>query len=143
MVSDFLTSVQLSTLVRHFSCMEINITIFSLMFLWGAKCVCLLMMVSRWCLKVRAATMVLGNCVCVPSLDSLWLWTKFRESLHNFGSFSMLNAPTGVFTFKIMNLLRNYAKWAWKYWVPSEIEVLICKVNHHWLVWFAIMLKLN
>ena len=59
--------------------------------------------------------MVPGNCVCVPSLDSLWLVdmsTKFRESLHNFGSFSMLNAPTDIFTFKIMNILRNYAKWA-------------------------------
>ena len=77
----------------HISCTKINITVFSWFSPWcfceerGAKCVCLLMMVSRWCLKVRAATKLLGNCcVCVPSLDSLWLLdisTKFRESLHN------------------------------------------------------------
>ena len=75
----------------HISCVQRSTLLFSP---WcfceerGAKCVCLLMMVSRWCLKVRAATKLLGNCVCVcvPSLDSLWLLnisTKFRKSLHN------------------------------------------------------------
>ena len=79
------------------------------MFLWGAKCVCLLMMVSRWCLKVRAATKLLGNCVCVCTLSGFTvafryiyqISRKFAQYLAPTRAFSILKAYTGFFTLKL------------------------------------------